>query len=49
MTDGEAPVILEVWRNQSTLSLALLPGPLWTGIIAHDSVISVGQIEVFDI
>ena len=45
-SDGEVPVILELWRMQSTPSLLSLPGPLWPGVIAPDRVLSMGQIEV---
>ena len=34
--DGEVPVMLELWGMQSTLSLPLLPGPLWPGMVAPD-------------
>ena len=33
----------------STPSLSSLPGPLWATLIASDRVLSMGQIEVFDI
>ena len=29
--------------------LPLLPSPLWPGVVAPDSVLSMGQIELFDI
>ena len=28
-SNGEAPVMLELWGMRSTFLLALLPGPLW--------------------
>ena len=37
--------MLELW---STPSLPLLPGPLWTGLVAPDRVLFMGQIELFD-
>ena len=43
-SDGEVPVMLELWRLQSTSSLPSLPGPLWSGIVATDRVLSIGQI-----
>ena len=43
-SDGESPVMLELWGMQSTPSLPSLPGPLWPGRI-----LSMGQIELFDI
>ena len=33
-SDGEAPVMLELWEMQSTPLLPSLPGPLWPGVIA---------------
>ena len=47
-SDGEASVMLEFWGMQSTLSLLLFPGPL-PGVVAPDRVLSMGQIELFDI
>ena len=35
-SDGEVPVMLELWGMQSILSLPLLPGPLWPGMVAPD-------------
>ena len=46
-SDGEAPV-LELWW-MSTPSLPLLPGPLWLGVVVPDGVLSMDQIELFDI
>ena len=48
-SDGEASVTLELWGIQSTPSLTLLPGLLWPGLVAPDRVLSMGQIELFDI
>ena len=45
-SDGEVPVILELWGMQSTSSLALLPGTLCSEVIAPDRVLSMGQIEL---
>ena len=39
--DGKAPA-LEVWSNPSLL---LFPGPLWSGVVAPDWVLSMGQVE----
>ena len=36
--------MLELWRMQSTPSLPSLPGPLWSGMIAPDRVLFMGQI-----
>ena len=33
---GEVPVMLELWRLQSTPLLPLLPGPRWPGVVAPD-------------
>ena len=42
-SDGTAPVKFEVSGMQSTLSLPLLPGPLWPGVEAPERVLSMGQ------
>ena len=41
-SDGEVPVNLWLWEMRSTRSLPLLPGPLWTGVVASDRVLSMG-------
>ena len=38
--------MLELWRMQSNPSLPSLAGPLWSGMIAPDRILSMGQIEV---
>ena len=43
-SDGEVPVMLR--RMQSTPLLPSLPGRLWTKIVAPDSVLYMGQIEL---
>ena len=45
-SDGETPVMLELWGMGSTPSLQLLLGQLWPGVVAPNSVLSVGQIEL---
>ena len=45
-SDGEVPVIQELWRMPSTPLLPSLPGPLWPGVVAPDRVLSTGQIEL---
>ena len=45
-SDGEVPVMLELWEMRRTPSLPSLPGPLWPGGVAHDKVLSMGQIEL---
>ena len=46
-SDGEIP-ILEHWEMWSTLSLSLLPGPLWPKVGVPDSVPPMSQIELID-
>ena len=41
--------MLELWGMQSTLSLPLLSGPRWFGVVAPSRVLSMGQIELFDV
>ena len=36
-SDGEVPVMLELWGIRSTPSLLSLPGPLWPGVVTPDS------------
>ena len=38
--------MLELWGMQSTPSLPLLPGPLWSGMVAPDRALSMGKIEL---
>ena len=45
-SDGEALGILELWRMQSAPLLPSLPGPLEPEVVAHDTVLSVGEIEL---
>ena len=48
-SDGEALVMLELWGIHSTPFLPLFPGPLWSGVVTPDRLLSLGQIELFDI
>ena len=48
-SDNEAPVMLKLWRMQSTCSLPSLSGLLWFRVVASDRVRSMGWIEEFDI
>ena len=48
-SNGEAPVMLELWGMQSTSSLPLLPCPLWSGVGAPDRIPPMGQVELLDI
>ena len=41
-SDGEVPVMLGLWVIRSTLSLPLLPGLLWSGVVAPDMALSMG-------
>ena len=41
--------MLEFWGMWSTPSLSLLPGSLWPGVEAPYRILSMGQIELFDI
>ena len=45
-TEGEVPVMLELSGMRSILSLLLLSGPLWPGVVAFNRVLSMGQIEL---
>ena len=41
-SDGEVPVMMELWAMQSTPSLLWLLGPLWPGKVASDRALFVG-------
>ena len=41
-SDGEVPAVLELWGMRSTPSLPSLPGPLWPGVVAPDTALSMG-------
>ena len=43
-SDGEAPVMLELWGIRSTPLLPLFPGSLRPRVVAPDKVLSMGQI-----
>ena len=45
-SNGEIPVMLELWGMQSTPFLLSLPGTLWPGGVAPDRVLSMGQTEL---
>ena len=47
--NGETQVMLELWGIWSTPSLSLLPAPLWSGLVAPDKVLSMTQMEPFDV
>ena len=45
-SDGEVPVILELWEMQSTPSLPSIPGPLRPRVVVPNRVLCMGQIEL---
>ena len=45
-SNGEFPVMLELWGMRSNSSLPSLQGPLWPAVIAPDRVLSIGQMEL---
>ena len=47
-SDGEPPVMLDLWGMWSTLLLSLIPDPLWPGVVAPGRVLSMSWIEMFD-
>ena len=38
--------MMKLWGMQSTPLLPTLPSPLWSGVVAPDRVLSMGQIEL---
>ena len=48
-SDGETLLMLELWGMWSTSLLPLVPRPLLSTLVVSDRVLSMGQIEVFDI
>ena len=45
-SDGEAPVVLELWEMQNTPSLPSFLGPLCPRVVAPDRALSMDQIEL---
>ena len=45
-SDGNSPVMLELWDMQSIPLLRSLPDPLWSEVVAPVRVLSVCQIEL---
>ena len=45
----DVTLVLEHWGLWSTLSLPLFSGPLRPRVVAPDRVLSMGQIDLFDI
>ena len=48
-SDGEAPVMLDLWGIWWAPSLPSLSGPLWSGVVTPKRILSMGQIEPFEI
>ncbi len=48
-SDGEAPLMLELGEIPSSSLLASLPGPLWLRVVAPERVLSMSQLELFDV
>ena len=48
-SEGEAPVILELWGMRNTPLSPSLPASLWPWLVAPDRVLPMGRIELFDI
>ena len=46
-SDGEAPVMMELWGMLSTPLLPSVPGPLWPGAVASDRALFMYQIELY--
>ena len=45
-SDGEVPMMLELWGMRGTSSLPSLPELHWPGVVAPDSALSMGLIEL---
>ena len=45
-SDGEIPVMLELWEMLGTHSLQSLTGPLWLSVMAPNRDISMGRIDL---
>ena len=41
--------MLKLWRKQRNPPLLSIQGPFWPEVVAPDKVLSMGQIELFDI
>ena len=48
-SDCDVLVMLELWGILSTHLLLPLPGTLLSGVVAPDILLSIGQIELFEI
>ena len=45
-SDGEVPVMLDLWGMRRIPSLPSPQGPLWPRVVAHDRVSSISQTEL---
>ena len=45
-SDGEVPVMMELWGIRSTLLMASFPGSRWHGVVEPDGVQSMDRIEL---
>ena len=45
-SDGEVPVMQELWGMRSNLLLLSLPGQLWPRVVVPNKILSMGQIEL---
>ena len=45
-SDNEDPVMHDLWGMQSTPSWPSLSGPLWPWMVAPDSILSMGEMEL---
>ena len=45
-SDGDVPVMLDLWEMWSIPSLPSLPGSFWPRVVAPDRVLSIGQMEL---
>ena len=41
-SDGEVPVMVELWEMRNTPSLPSLPGPILPGVVAADKALAMG-------
>ena len=48
-SDSKAAVMQKLLGIWSPPSLPWIPGPLWSGVVAPDKVLSMSPIELFDI
>ena len=46
-SNGDAPIMLELWEMRNTHLLPSVLGPLMPGVVTPDRVLSMGQIELF--